>query len=94
MLFLADKQFERPLLHNFLRLMGPQLIGTKTLLTRNIVIKTNYNEIGRVLHPNSNSIAPEIELLLDSKNRLIQKLSLADPDLFAPPTVKKTLENY
>lgn len=86
MLFLADKQFERPLLHNFLRLMGPQLIGTKTLLTRNIVIKTNYNEIGRVLHPNSNSIAPEIELLLDSKNRLIQKplaVNLSkDPDRF------------
>ena len=40
---------------------------------RNTVVKTNLNEVGRVLHQNTDWLKPEIQLLLDKNNRIYGK---------------------
>lgn len=73
MVTFANKQFEKELLFKFLSIMGPQLVGNSPILMRNTVIKTNLNEIGRVLHQNTDWLKPEIQLLLDKNNRIYGK---------------------
>lgn len=73
MITFANKQFEKELLFKFLSIMGPQLVGNSPVLMRNTVIKTNLNEIGRVLHQNTDWLKPEIQLLLDKNNRIYGK---------------------
>lgn len=73
MVTFADKQFEKELLFKFLSIMGPQLVGNSPILMRNTVVKTNLNEVGRVLHQNTDWLKPEIQLLLDKNNRIYGK---------------------
>lgn len=69
----SGKAFDYEVLSRFIRYMGPFLTKGQPFYERNQIVYTNYGETARVINFGKTWMAPEIEILVDEKKRMLSR---------------------
>ncbi|RME92129.1 MAG: HD domain-containing protein [Candidatus Hydrogenedentota bacterium] len=74
MLSLSGSYFSPEQVARFVRIMWQPLCGSKPFLLPGMIVRTNFGEVAKVTHIFEDHILkPDIEILIDRKNKLLQK---------------------